>query len=508
MRQNTLLFARGIIGMALLMLVILIVGLMIDLGYGRYPLRDLVGFNPIEARQLNNLLARNLNQLLAVTFTTVAIAVPLTANMYSLKFLEFFIKDPVNAAVLTLVVFSALSNTWMGYSIKDDFVPVFQMHAVLMLVITCFSMLFPYLYYIFRFLHPNTLLARLEGEINADLRAAVRRPARAAAYRREVAEGLEHIANIAIRSIDRSDRNTAIESVLALDRVARAYWRVKEQLPPAWFTADPNFFLGFSSKAVDEFTLSRAWVEMKLFSQLRQVISAAIPRAHDVTDAIAKTLRRLGLEEIARRDVALREMVMEYFNTFARLALTRKDPRSVFSLFDHYRTYAAALNPDYPDFVLEIAFYFQYYGQSAREAQLPFLVEAIAHDLGDLVQSAWENGAPNREKLLQRFLNYDRQAPAPLPGVKKAQAILASFFLLTKQPAPAALIRQSFAGLDPAFVHAIRDDLLHIKREKYWEVVERRVHIDYVPGPQRQQLAKFVASLRPAARTRRPRPRR
>ena len=33
-----------------------------------------------------------------------AIAVPLTANMYSLKFLEFFLKDRVNAAVLIFVV--------------------------------------------------------------------------------------------------------------------------------------------------------------------------------------------------------------------------------------------------------------------------------------------------------------------------------------------------------------------------------------------------------------------
>ena len=35
-------------------------------------------------------------------FTTVSIAVPLTANMYSLKFLEFFLKDRVNSGMLLL----------------------------------------------------------------------------------------------------------------------------------------------------------------------------------------------------------------------------------------------------------------------------------------------------------------------------------------------------------------------------------------------------------------------
>src|SRR3972149_2136919 len=136
MKRNVLILARGVVLMAAVMLLIMVAGLILDLSSGLYPLGKLAALNAAEARHLNNALNRNLNQLLAVAFTTVAIAVPLTANMYSLKFLEFFIKDPVNAAVLTLVVFSALSNTWMGYSIKDDFVPVFQMHAVLMLVIT------------------------------------------------------------------------------------------------------------------------------------------------------------------------------------------------------------------------------------------------------------------------------------------------------------------------------------------------------------------------------------
>ena len=67
-------------------------------------------FSVEEARSLNGLIARGLNQLLAATFLTVAVAVPLTANMYSVKFLDFFVKDPVNTGVLGLVVFAALDN--------------------------------------------------------------------------------------------------------------------------------------------------------------------------------------------------------------------------------------------------------------------------------------------------------------------------------------------------------------------------------------------------------------
>lgn len=498
MTRNALILVRGVIVLAAVMLLIIAAGLFADLSVWHYPPGKLATFSYTENRFLADATNRGINQALAIVFTVVAIAVPLTANLYSLKFLEFFIKDRVNAAVLTLVVFADLASLWVIYSLKEDFLPSFQTHLSFGLLILCLAVLFPYLYYVFRFLHPNTLLERLEEEIYAELRAAARRPAHAVSNRRQVAEGIEHIANIAIRSIDRADRNTAIESVLTLERVARAYWSHKPGLPAAWFQAEQSFFLGFSSRAVDDCTATRSWVEMKLLSQLRLVLSAAIPRVHDVVSSIAKTLRKLGLEETARCDSALRELVMEYFNTYVRLAITRKDARSVFILFDQYRNFAEALNADDPALVREIAYYFEYYGQVARENGLNFIVEAVAHDLGDLVQHVWQTGTPNRTGLLEQFLHYDAQARPPLPGVKKAHARLASYFLLNGDTEPAAQIRRSFTGLDPQFVGALKDDLLRITREKYWEVNERRMTMDYVPDAQRAKLREFFETLETA----------
>ena len=498
MKRNALLLIRGVVIMAAVMLLITSAELAFDLAGSGLSFSQMIAFNIDDARHFNNALSRNLNQLLAVTFTTVAIAVPLTANMYSLKFLEFFIKDPVNAAVLTLVVFADLNNTWEAYALSNGFIPALTLYLTFALVILCFSLLFPYLYYIFRFLHPNTLLERLEDEINDNLREAARQPKKTTHYRRQAAEGIEHIANIAIRSVDRSDRNTAIESVHTLERVAHTYWLVKKQMSDGWFDAEQSLFLGFSSKAVDEICQSHSWVEMKLFSQLRQVMSAAVPKMHDLVSTIAKTLRRLGQVETARHDAALREMAADYFNTFIRMAIVRKDARSVFTLFDQYRTYAESLNTDYPEMVQEIAFYFEYYAQVARENGLTFIVESVAHDLGTLVQHAYQYNARNQHKLLERFLQYDFKARPPLPGVKKAHALLASYLLLAGHTEESAQIGQSFAGLDPAFVYTIKDDLLHIKREKYWEINERRMNMDYVPDDQREKLREFFEGLKRA----------
>jgi hypothetical protein len=493
-RTAALQLARGVLLLGAAMVLVAGAVLLADLARnGQLPGR--APFDLAAARHLNNILNRTLNQLMAVVFTTVAIAVPLTANMYSVKFLEFFIKDRVNGGVLAITLFAGFANTWIGYSLEEGFVPLVSMRVVTGLVALSFALLLPYLFYVFRFLHPNGLLARLESEIAAALDAAVRAPARATEQRRAVAEGIEHIAEIALRSVDRKDRNTAIESVLVLERVARRYGALRDRLPPAWFLAEPSFFLGFSSKAVDEINQSRGWVEMKLFSQLRVVLSSAIPALHDLTASVAKTLRKLGLEPPVRSDRALRELVMEYFNTFVRLALTRRDARSVFTVFDQYRAFAEALCKEHPDLALEVADYFDYYGGVAHETGLTFLVESIAHDLGALVRHAWAVGASNADAMLERFLHYDQRTQPPLPGVKKAQAILAGYFLLEGRAEPVERLARGFAGLDRAFLGRLKNELMRVSREKYWEVNERRMNLEYVPEPQRQRVRQFLESL-------------
>jgi len=485
---------RGTLAVAAGILVFGFGAMSIDLAAQGFPLRDLWTVDIHSARNLNSLLSRNLNQLLGVVFTTVAIAVPLTANMYSVKFLEIFITDRVNVAVLVLAVVANLNNTIFGYGLRDAFVPAVHLHVTLALAVVCFAVLFPYLYYVFRFLHPVTLLRKLDEEIARSLTAAAGER-RVGARRRQVAEAIEHVANIAIRSVDRLDRATAVECIEALEAVTRRYHAVKPSMPPKWFVAEAGIFPGFSRDAVAELSQSRTWLEMKIFSQMRDVLSAAVPKTHDVAGAVARTMRRLGSDLELRKDAALRELVMEYFNTFVRLALNRRDARSVFTILDQYRSFAESINTTNPELVLEIAYYFQYYGSAARDLQLPFLVEAGAHDLGVLVQSAWEAEAPNRDKLLERFLCYDAAAAAPLPGVKKAQAILASYFLMTGRDEPAETIRRSFEGLPASFVAAIMDDLLHIKRQKYWEVNERRMNIQYVPDQQRAHLRRFFSEM-------------
>ena len=492
MKGNAPTLARGVLVMAAILGVTAAAVLADALRTG-VPFSRLTAFDPNEARNLINAFSRAGNQLVAVVFTTVSIAVPLTANMYSLKFLEFFLKDRVNSGMLLLAATVALNTILVQYATKDDFVPMLALNVHFALLSLAFILLFPYLYYLFRFLHPNTLLERLASECTHHLDLVARRPRDLPEHRRHVSESFEHIANIAVRSVDRLDRNTAIESVHMLETLAGRYQAVKPRLPAAWFEAEKELFLSFSSAAVDEANASRSWVEMKLLSQLRQTLGSAVTRMHDVTSAVAKALRRFGLAASVRSDPRLRELTVEYFNTFIRRSLNTRDVRSVFILFDQYRILAEELLADDPELVLEIAYYFAYYGQIARDMQLAFVVEAAAHDLGALVRRAWHAQSPIAARLLESFLRYDG---AGALGVAKAQAILGSYFVMTDRGAAAGQVRERLRQLDVQMLDRLGDELLAVRREKYWEVNERRMNMEYVPDAQRERLREFLTALR------------
>jgi len=492
MKGNAPTLARGILVMAAI-LGITAAAVLADALRAGVPLARLGAFDASEARNLINAFSRAGNQLVAVVFTTVSIAVPLTANMYSLKFLEFFLKDRVNSGMLLLAATVALNTILVQYATKDDFVPMLALNVHFALLSLAFILLFPYLYYLFRFLHPNTLLERLASECTHHLELATGRRNALGEHRRHVSESFEHIANIAVRSVDRLDRNTAIESVHVLEDLAGRYRAHKPRLPAEWFEAEKELFLSFSSAAVDEANASRSWVEMKILAQLRQVLGSALTRMHDVTSAVAKALRRFGLAEGVRSDPRLRELAVEYFNTFIRRAMNTRDVRSVFILFDQYRILAEELLADDPELVLEIAYYFAYYGQIARDMQLTFVVDAAAHDLGALVRHAWEARSPMAERLLESFLRYDGAGSL---GVAKAQAILGSYFVMTDRAGAAAQVKERLRLLESGRIERLSAELMAVRREKYWEVNERRMNMEYVPDVQRERLREFLGALR------------
>jgi hypothetical protein len=85
--------------------------------------------------------------------------------------------------------------------------------------------------------------------------------------------------------------------------------------------------------------------------------------------------------------------------------------------------------------------------------------------------------APCHDRLLSIFLEIDKEAETTaeeraLRGVRKAQAKLATFYLLRGHVAHSREIYQDMAQESPERLRSIRDEMLGITSKQFWEVEE------------------------------------
>ena len=79
--------------------------------------------------------------------------------------------------------------------------------------------------------------------------------------------------------------------------------------------------------------------------------------------------------------------------------------------------------------------------------------------------------------------------------MRKAQAKLASYYLLHDQPARARRIHDDMASESPERLRSIRDEMLAITSKDFWEVVDRGTNFDYLPDDRKEKLRVFFATF-------------
>ena len=90
MKDNTLRFLRLILYLTAGAMGVFLIQTLAEVLLTQLSLPRLSSLTPAEARSLVNLLNGKLNQAMSILFIVTGMAVPLTANLYSLKFLDLF----------------------------------------------------------------------------------------------------------------------------------------------------------------------------------------------------------------------------------------------------------------------------------------------------------------------------------------------------------------------------------------------------------------------------------
>ncbi len=459
-------------------------------------------------------LSQVIASVLGIAITVVSIVVQLAATRYTPKVADLFFRDRINIGVMGFFVIACVEAVWISFTVRADYVPQATITLTVVMSSASLLLLVPYFAYVFDFLDPQKVIARI-GEQTLD-RATSRRGSAArrtfTARQAQAVSGLAHLADVAVNALGQKDKVIASEASAALRRLLVDYQTRKEGLEAEWFSigaplrTDPDF-VALADDSLDDLARNRTWLEWKGLRQVREVFNAALNTTPEMAHVVAIDTRYVGEAALSAAGREVFALIVKFMNTYLRAALNARDVRTAYNVLNQYRQLAEALlaAPEDVDswsaaVLVEIAGHFKYYARLARGMGLGFVTETVAYDLCALCEVASVHQAPCQDRLLEIFLQIDNAPETEaderaLRGVRKAQAKLASYYLSTGESARAQAIFADMAAESPERLRSIRDEMLAVTAKDFWEIVDRGANFDYLPEPRKQRLREFFAQF-------------
>ncbi|MEM9192597.1 MAG: DUF2254 family protein [Myxococcota bacterium] len=442
--------------------------------------------------------------VLAIAITVVAIVVELAANRYTHRITELFVAERINFFVMGFFVVTALQSLWVTLIFDYDpktqtgFVPHAGIGVSMVMLALCLLILLPYFGFVFAFLNPINIVERIRRHTLQLIRSRRTVEAR----QREAVRGVEQMADVALNAMENKDKGVSMASVDALHSLLVGYHGIRSELGSRWFRVEGDLahnpdFVSMSQPVLDEVSRRKIWFEMKVMRQYQTIYNEALNRMRDINYVIAIHTRRLAERAIEADDGELLDLSLKFFNTYLRATINARDVRTAYNVLNQYRLLAVnALDYRGGTRSVEIARYFKYYGLTAYTGGLPFILETAAYDLCSLNELAFDRKSPAARDLLRIFLEVDKESEnevqeTSLRGVRKAQVKLATYYL---QHDDEDLARQVYRDMErekAGRLQSIRDELLSVRSQEFWEISDRGVNFDYLSPARKAKMMEF-----------------
>lgn len=444
--------------------------------------------------------------ILGIALTVIAIIVELSAQRYTPRVTELFVRDPVNIAMLAFFSVTALIVFWVNMSLFGPTHPKAMVLVTWLFMSVTLLALLPYFAYVFDFLSPTKVVARIRINTSDGIEQGTNEGLTEKQFdhaREVVVGGIEQLGEMALNSIDKKDKAIAISSLEALATLAEDALRYKARLPEKWFDTefltrgDPDF-VALHKVMVQALQDRKTWMEMKIFRQYQTCFSASAKVSADINHLIAIHTRRIATYASAVGDLQTMTMAMRFMNTYLRATINAGDVRGAYNALNEYRMLGEALLVrGYDPLLVELAGYLKFYGQLAFNMNKAFILESAAYDLCALLELAHKNKNPSHDTLLAIFLDVDREPEGErsqeraLRGVRKAQVKLATYYLVQGERGLARRIYNDMKDELTSRLQSIQMELHSIEEPEYWEVSDRGINFDYLDPARRSKLAEF-----------------
>ena len=452
-------------------------------------------------------LAEVMAAMLGLSLTVVAIVVQLASQRYPAKIVDLFMHDRINllasGCLAASCIYVMLVPVFAGAT-PGELRPTVLTALALVVVVLNFGMLLPYFGHVFAFLEPHNLITQIRAQAETALREVAAWPAmddEALRLRRErVAGAIERIADNCTAAVGQSDRALALHTVRTLEGLIADYVERKVGLPARWAEVERRHFGTLARDFFEEIGAHNTWVEAKTMLEFERIFIRAAQEMNALASQIAASTRGIGLRAMAYGQLEVLTLTVRFFNTYLRHAINSRNVRAVYIVLYEYRRLATALIPTHPEFCLRIAEHMIYYGRTANAQRLAFATVTAAHDVRVICQQAYLLGGLDMDQLLDKFLQLDQPADSyaaevALGGVRKAQAILAAFFMAHEQHELARRILHDMQEEDPDRLRTIRDEILDVRERRFWEMTERGFNFDYVEPELRRHVVLLFDTL-------------
>ncbi len=440
-------------------------------------------------------MARAYNNILAMLLATIALAIPLTANMYTPKLIDMFIRDRINQFMLLFWAVGAAHVLWVLYMIGPGFAPMGAYFLAVGGALLGWIALVPYFFYIVRYLDPSNILTRLKEDATRTIDDALAQTDILAAQSK-LNDRLYEIGTMLLKTIDRGERGVALEGLRVIDTILVYYGQRKANLPDAWFIPQTDHFVGMAESALHLLQTDRTWVEHRALSQIYLAYQMALAKTQDIIPSLSKSSRMIALHAAQHGDTKALDLSIKFFNNYLREAIKRKDLHAIYDLFYQYRGLTSGLL-DRTDLVKKIARYFDIYSDLAEASGLPFVPQIVSFDLVWLIRKAYDSKSPAGPALLDAMLDVkNKTGSEPRLLVIKAKAILGGYFTEKKWLSEASRVRDNLAEIPPATLEAVEKDLMTLEDPSFWEVTDRQMMFEWVPHQDRPPVKAFLDSVK------------
>ncbi len=447
--------------------------------------------------------------VLGIVITVVSLLVQLTSDRYT-GVARMFLRDRTNVAVMAYYVITCVVGVFLSLSLHSEFVP--RATVVAMMAATGFGIviMLPYFAYVFRFLEPVNLIARIQAEAANDLlRAATTRDPDAIIDGQAPAlAALEEMTDITSNSISGKDKIIASRSVDAIKDFVIGYLAIKGRAEPGWFQIgeairDNPDFVAMDPESLRELEADRTWLEWKALRQYLGIYAEAQGDMPDINYLIAIDTRYVGEAALLKGDRAVVELAFRFMNSYLRAALNARAVRTAYNVLNQYRLLVESMiKGRADDLAIAGVRHMIYYGRTSYDMQLGFVTETVAYDVSALCEFAHslKHGGDLDDKMLAMFLELDqplrqKRQESGLQGIRKAQIKLACYYLAVGAIERAQKIAADMAGEDAERLRSIREQLTRVESKEFWEIIDRGRNFEYMPPRQKDQMDTFFGML-------------